>query len=94
LPRHPLTNKETYQLYEYEEGFETIDWDTMHTLGTEDRCTKSVKMAECLTNLIDSPKVFHRIYVKNEEIREIVEEKLKGKGITKNPPYINIGRWL
>ncbi|PSA96911.1 DarT ssDNA thymidine ADP-ribosyltransferase family protein [Bacillus halotolerans] len=94
LPRHPLNNEETYQLYEYDEGFDAIDWDTMHTLGTEDRNTKSVKMAECLTNLIVPPKVFQCIYVKSEETRKIVEEKLKAKGITQNPPYINIGRWL
>ncbi|QHT59335.1 DUF4433 domain-containing protein [Paenibacillus lycopersici] len=94
LPRHPLNNEETYQLYEYEEGFETIDWDTMHTLGTEDRYTKSVKMAECLTDLIIPPNVFQSIYVKNEETQKIVEKKLKAKGITINPPYVNIGRWL
>ncbi|WP_234969280.1 DarT ssDNA thymidine ADP-ribosyltransferase family protein [Bacillus massilinigeriensis] len=94
LPRHPLSNEEAYQLYEYFEGFDAIDWDTMHKLGIEDRYTKSVKMAECLTNLIVPPKVFQIIYVKSEETRKIVEEKLKAKGITQNPPYIYIGPWL
>ena len=28
LPRHPLNNEENYQLYDYDEGFEAIDWDT------------------------------------------------------------------
>jgi hypothetical protein len=41
LPKHPLTNEE-YRLYDYEEGFNAIDWDTMHTRGTEDRNTKNV----------------------------------------------------
>lgn len=94
LPRHPLNNEETYQLYEYEEGFETIDWDTMHTPGTEDRYTKSVKMAECLTNLRVPADVFHCIYVKSEETRAIVQHKLQSKGITKKPPYVDVGPWL
>jgi hypothetical protein len=94
LPRHPLNNEETYQLYEYDEGFETIDWETMHTLGTEDRYTKSVKMAECLTNFIVPANEFHCIYVKNDKTRAIVQDKLQSKGITKKPPYVDIGLWL
>ncbi len=94
LPRHPLNNEETYQLYEYEEGFETIDWETMQSPGTEDRYTKSVKMAECLTNLRISAELFQCIYVKSEETRAIVRHKLHSKGIMKNPPYVDEGRWL
>lgn len=94
LPRHPLNSEETYQLYEYVEGFETIDWETMHTPGTEDRYTKSVKMAECLTNLRVPADVFHCIYVKNEKTRAIVQDKLVSKGITKKPPYVDVGPWL
>lgn len=94
LPRHPLNTEEHYQLYEYEEGFQLIDWDRMHTMGTEDRYIKSVKMAECLTNLIVPPNVFCNIYVKNEAIRLLVEEKLVTKGIKRNPPYVNVGTWF
>ncbi|WP_019377557.1 DarT ssDNA thymidine ADP-ribosyltransferase family protein [Virgibacillus halodenitrificans] len=94
LPRHPLNNEETYQLYEYEEGFKTIDWDTMHTLGTEERYTKSVKMAECLTNLRVPADVFQCIYVKNEDTKATVQQKLQSKGFTKKPPYVDIGPWL
>jgi len=94
LPRHPLNNEDNYQLYDYEEGFEAIDWDTMHTLGTEDRYTKNVKMAECLTSLIVPAKLFHCIYVKNEETRSVVRNKLQSKGIIKTPPFVDIGPWL
>ncbi|CAM3309750.1 DarT ssDNA thymidine ADP-ribosyltransferase family protein [Filibacter tadaridae] len=94
LPRHPLNDEENFQLYDYDEGFEAIDWETMHTLGTEDRYTKNVKMAECLTPLIVPAKLFHCIYVRNEEIRSLVKEKLQSKGITKTPPFVDIGHWL
>ncbi|WP_391207696.1 DarT ssDNA thymidine ADP-ribosyltransferase family protein [Psychrobacillus sp. L4] len=93
LPRHPLTNEE-FRLYDYEEGLNAIDWVTMHTLGTEDRYTKNVKMAECLTPLIVPAKLFHCIYVKNEETRADVKERLQSSGISKTPPFVDIGRWL
>jgi len=94
LPRHPLNNEEGYQLYDYNEGFEAIDWDTMHTLGTEDRYTKNVKMAECLTPLIVPAKHFQCIYVKNEATKAVVKNKLQSSGIYKTPPFVDIGPWL
>lgn len=93
LPRHPL-NTEEFQLYEYEEGFNAIDWDTMHTPGTDDRYNKNAKMAECLTELVIPAKYFHCIYVKNEDTKRIVEDKLKSRGINTTPPFVNIGPWL
>lgn len=94
LPRHPLNDEENFQLYDYDEGFEAIDWETMHTPGTDDRYTKNVKMAECLTPLIVPAKLFHCIFVKNETTRAIVKEKLQSKDITKTPPFVDIGPWL
>jgi hypothetical protein len=35
LPKHPLTIDECI-LMDYDEGFNAIDWDTMHTFGTPD----------------------------------------------------------
>lgn len=63
----------------------------MHTPGTEDRYTKSVKMAECLTNLGVPANVFHCIYVKNDKTQAIVQDKLQSKRITKKPPYVDLG---
>ncbi|CVN54338.1 DarT ssDNA thymidine ADP-ribosyltransferase family protein [Bacillus altitudinis] len=94
LPTHPLNNEGNYHLYDYDEGFEKIDWNTMHTLGTEDRYTKNVKMAECLTPLSVPAKFFKCIYVKNEKTRSDVQNKLQSKGINKTPPFVNIGQWL
>jgi len=94
LPRHPLNDEENFQLYDYDEGFESIDWETMHTPGTEDQYIKNVKMAECLTPLIVPAKLFHCIYVRNESTRAIVRKKLQSKGISKTPPFVDIGHWL
>lgn len=94
LPKHPLTS-EQYRLYDYEEGFEAIDRDTMHTLGTEDPYKKNVKMAGCLTDNIIPVKAFQCIYVKSEETKSIVREKLKSKGITKKPPFVDVNfKWF
>lgn len=94
LPRHPLNTEKNFQLYDYEEGFKAIDWDTMHTTGTENPYVKSVKMAECLTQQILPAEFFHCIYVKSEETRVAVKRKLESKGIISTPPYVSVGRWL
>lgn len=93
LPRHPL-NMEECNLMDYSEGFEDIDWDTMQSKGREDDYAKKVKMAECLTDKRIQVKCLQSICVKDEESKEIVENKLKAYGITKSPPYVNIMPWV
>lgn len=93
LPRHPL-NMDECTLMDYNEGFKAIDWDTMKCKGRDDEYAKQVKMAECLTHCRVPVEYFHIIYVKDEESKNIVEEKLKEYGITKKPPYINIMPWV
>ena len=34
------------------------------------------------------------IYVRNEEIKEIVEEKLKEHGVERKPPFVDIMPWV
>ncbi|WP_240374943.1 DarT ssDNA thymidine ADP-ribosyltransferase family protein [Bacillus piscicola] len=93
LPKHPLAD-EKYKLYHYDEGFEAIDWDVMHTPGNETEHKKHVKMAECLTHKRIHPKYFQCIYVKSEETRKWVQQKLKEHGVTKKPPFVDIGKWF
>lgn len=93
LTRHPL-NLEECMLMDYEEGFDAIDWDTMHSKGREDDYDKKVKMAECLTNLSVPAKFFQCIYVSNNETKLSVEKSLEEHGITKKPPYVNVAKWL
>lgn len=94
LTRHPLSGETNVELLEYDEGIKAIDWEAMHTMGTENEYIKNVKMAECLTNLLVPVKVFNSICVKDEETKKIVEEILAAKGIQAPPPYVNIQKWF
>ncbi len=89
LPKHPLSIDEC-MLLEYDEGIATIDWDIMHTIGTDDDYAKNVKMAECLTDLIIPAEAFQSICVRNDDIKKIVEEKLKSYNIISKPPYVDV----
>ena len=45
LPKHPLSLT-SYQLYDYDEGFNLIDWEIMTKVGLTDDHAKRIKMAE------------------------------------------------
>lgn len=94
LPEHPLTLASTHQLYDYNEGFERIDWETMQSEGNESQYKKQVKMAECLTLKTIQVKDFFCIYVKNEANRQLVKRKLKENNVISFSPYVDIGRWF
>ena len=89
LSKHPLSSEE-FILYDFDEGLNIIDWDTMHITGTTDKYSRNVKMAECLTTLAIPAKCIHCIYVKDENTKVLVEEKLKNKGVDFPPPYVNV----
>ena len=84
LPRHPLSD-ENIQLFNYDDGFNKIDWDTMKTKNRTDNYAKEVKMAECLTKTRIPANCFACIFVPSEEIKNEVEKKLKQNGIY--PPF-------
>ncbi len=65
LPKHPLSESEC-QLYNYDEGFEKIDWETLQEKNRSDSYAKQVKMAECLTDKTIFIDEFYCIYVKSE----------------------------
>ncbi len=93
LPKHPLSIEEC-KLLDYDEGFNKIDWNTMHTLGTNDEYTKHVKMAECLTNLIIPVTFFKCIYVKSDKTKTDIIKKLKQKNIQVPPPFVQVQKWF
>lgn len=93
LPMHPLSIEECI-LLDYDQGFNEIDWETMQTVGVNDDYTKHVKMAECLTDLRVTIDCIQCIYVKNEETKVLVEEKLDEKGIYVQPPFVNVQKWF
>ena len=74
-PTHPR-HMEYFQPYEFDEGIKVIDWVTMDRRDYTDYECKEVCMAECLSYKAISIEYFNAIYVKNQEIKDIVEDKL------------------
>ena len=94
LPIHPLSLDECV-LYEYDEGFQKIDWDTLMEKNRTDEYAKHVKMAECLTEKIIPIQHFKCMYVPSEEIKKKTICILNEKGIDVPPPFINVrGVWF
>ena len=89
LPKHPLS-LEDYQLYDYEEGFKRIDWDTMAKTGLSDPDSKQIKMAECLSAKVIPVDCFLCFYVPSEQSREFVENTLRAYGVEFPPPFVNV----
>ncbi len=89
LVKHPLSQQECV-LYDYIEGINNIDWDTMERTGTIDEYSRNVKMAECLTDKPIPAELFQCVYVPDEETKLYIENLFKRNGITEQPPYVNI----
>ncbi len=91
LPRHPLAiSGESIQLYDYDEGFDKIDWNILSKVGSLEEGAKNIKMAECLAGFAIPPEDFFSIAVANEEDKILVEELLENKNINFPPPFVNI----
>lgn len=89
LPMHPLSADECI-LYEYDEGFQQIDWDTLAEKNRIDEYAKHVKMAECLTEKNIPIDCFKCIYVPSENVKEKTLCILNENGVDFPPPYINV----
>lgn len=88
IPKHPLSIEDC-NLYDYDEGFEKIDWDTLMEVGRTDNEARLIKMAECLSeNPIPVRRVLS-INVSSEVVRTKVQNILAGNGISA-PPYVNV----
>lgn len=92
LPKHPLSKSE-YHLYDYEKGFQLIDWDAMTGPDIENDA-KQVKMAECLSKETLPISSFHSIYVRTELIKDKVSEILKSNNVDLQKPYINVNEGM
>ncbi|TFF03334.1 DUF4433 domain-containing protein [Pseudomonas sp. BCA14] len=92
IPRHPLAN-DAIELLDYNEGFETIDWDLMNTRDYQDSECKSVCMAECLSPSVVLPKDFSRIYVPTNGVEELCVDKMRVAKL-KVPISVNSGMFL
>lgn len=94
LPLHPLSAEECV-LYDYDEGFQRIDWGTMMEKNRTDDYAKHVKMAECLTEKTIPINHFRCIYVALEDVKEKTIFILNENGVDFPPPFINaMGVWF
>lgn len=94
LIKHPLSESDCI-LYDYDDGMDRIDWETMRTVGTTDEYSKHVKMAECITEKWIPAELFQCIYVPDEDAKEYIENLLRESGIVEQPPYVSIqDRWF
>lgn len=89
LIKHPLSQQECV-LYDYIEGIDNIDWDTMEKVGTMDEYSRNVKMAECLTDKCIPAELFQCVYVADEETKLYIEGLFHNKGIMEQPPYVDV----
>lgn len=80
LPKHPLARQE-FRFYDYQEGFELVNWELMQERDYHDSDCKSVCMAECLSPQPVSPSVFFKLYVPNETVRDKVIKEVSSRNL-------------
>lgn len=89
LTKHPLSQQECV-LYDYIEGMQKIDWETMERTGTVDEYSRNVKMAECLTENCISAELIQCVYVPDIDTKQYIEELFIRRGIMEQPPYVSV----
>lgn len=75
IPEHPCSSymeKFPQIIYDYNEGFNLIDWDTMENRNYLDKYNKNVCMAECLYKGKVPINFFNSIAVKTKEDKSII----------------------
>ncbi|WLG67524.1 DarT ssDNA thymidine ADP-ribosyltransferase family protein [Pseudomonas brassicacearum] len=92
IPQHPLTD-EAIQLLDYSAGFQAINWELMNTREYQNHECKNVCMAECLSPHVVSPENFSRIYVPNDEVKQLCEAKMRPANLA-TPISVNPGMFL
>ncbi|GAB1038106.1 DarT ssDNA thymidine ADP-ribosyltransferase family protein [Shewanella algae] len=90
IPIHPLA-REGARVYQYDEGFNAIDWEAMNRRDYRDPFSKRVCMAECLSPepvLIADVSAF---YVSNERVQQQVNMLMRDACISK---WVNVNRGM
>lgn len=99
LPIHPASNEQP-KMYNYNDGFNSIDWDKMELTIPEAqnknvdlRYHRQVRMAECLSPFTISAEYFQSINVPNDDAERYVKSLLISYNI-RNKPHINTRNWF
>ncbi len=81
IPRHPLA-RVGYEILDYADGIEAIDWELIATRDYDDRECKLACMAECLSPNTVLPEKFFSIYLRNRVDRDFVINLANRHGVT------------
>lgn len=85
IPIHPLSNDISTKfpeiIYDYNKGFDLIDWDTMETREYGNQNCKNICLAECLYYGTMPIDYIFSIVVKDDESYKKVDEILKSNNI-------------
>ncbi len=77
IPCHPLSGNQI-EIFEYEEGFNKINWELMNRRNYSDTDCKNTCMAECLSPTIVQAINFQSIVVSCSEAEQLIK-KLKSQ---------------
>ena len=75
IPQHPLAN-ESIDLFDYNEGMQVIDWETMNRRDYRDPYCKNVCMAECLSPMTVTPQMFSVIFIADSKAMATINKLL------------------
>lgn len=91
-PIHPLSGAvDQSVLYDYEEGFELIDWEAVAKPGNANEYVRCCKMAECLSDRTVKANDFNTIYVPDQQTKRMIEGLLRQNGIRDEMlPYVRV----
>lgn len=71
---HPLSKNPEAEVFDYDEGFAAIDWESLEKRDYHNERSKNVCMAECLAISPVKPKDFNSICVPTEGIKSKIKE--------------------
>jgi hypothetical protein len=76
IPCHPA-HMDNIELCDFDEGMNLINWELIEKRDYRDPNSKNACMAECLSDKIIDVNCFQSIAVKNDEIAQIVKNKIE-----------------
>lgn len=74
---HPLSKNPKAEIKSYDDGFKSIDWESVKKRDYKNEVSKNACMAECLATKSIMPKDFSSIYVPNEETKNYIKTSLE-----------------
>lgn len=80
VPCHPLSER-SFELLNYEDGLEAIDWEVMDVRNYRESNGRSVCMAECLSPRTVLASEFFKIFVRDESTQMIVRKMVRDNNL-------------